>query len=124
MPKALIVEDEIALQTLYERILTRSGYEVVAALNGDEAIQYLQSEAPPQLIILDIRMPYRNGYEVLQYLQTYPDIEDIYVVIATASREFAKYVNMLPSAEFLLKPVLAPHLSQVLERIERKCALE
>ena len=115
--RALIVEDEQALQLLYERILTKVNYEVIMARDGNFAIQLLEDGYIPNLIILDIRMPNCNGLEVLEYLQTYPYIDEIHVVIATASSNFEDYVTMLPSCEFLLKPVLTPHLLEIVERI-------
>ena len=116
MLKALVVEDEHALQALYGRILNSAGYQVATASDGNDAIYALQHDDPPHLIVLDIRMPSCNGYEVLRFLQTYPNIEHIHVVIATASREFEHYVDMIPSAEFLLKPVLPPHLLTITRR--------
>lgn len=115
--RALIVEDEQALQLLYERILAKVDYEVIIAQDGNFAIQMLENGYIPNLIILDMRMPNCNGLEVLEYLQTYPHINEIHVVIATASSNFEDYVTMLPSCEFLLKPVLPPHLLKIVSRI-------
>ncbi len=117
MMHALIVEDEKALQLLYERILARVDYDVTVAQDGNFAIQLLEDGYIPNLIILDIRMPNCNGIEVLEYLQTYPHISEVHVVIATASSNFEDHVTMLPSCEFLLKPVLTPHLLEIVERI-------
>lgn len=112
MVRALVVEDELALQGLYSRILEKSGYAVTKADNGQQAIDLLEGQAP-DLIVLDIRMPICGGYEVLQYLQDYPNIEAIHVVIVTATRKFQEYCAMLPSSEFMLKPVLSSHLQDV-----------
>lgn len=118
MMQALIVEDELALQILYERILANVDYEVVSAQDGNFAIQKLEQGFMPRLIILDIRMPNCNGIEVLEYLKTYPHIHNVHVVIATASRDFENYATMLPSCEFLLKPVLSPHLLEIVKRLQ------
>jgi len=54
---------------------------------------------------------------VLEFLQTCEDIENVHVVIATASRSYESYVEMLPSTAFLLKPVLPGHLQEVADRV-------
>ncbi|MGJ3237317.1 MAG: response regulator [Anaerolineae bacterium] len=110
--KALIIEDEMALQSLYGRILESLNYEVAYAENGDSAIKTLAQDHGFDLIMLDIRMPIRNGYDVLAYLADYPDIDKIHVIIATASEIDPKYMAMLPSCEFMLKPIM-PHDLQI-----------
>lgn len=118
MLDALIVEDEKALQMLYTRLVEGSGYAVTVAGDGQEAITHLQSAGLPRLILLDIRMPHSNGHDVLTYLQQHPDVSKVHVVIVTASQEFSRYTNMVPSAEFVLKPMTPP----VLKNIAHKCA--
>lgn len=118
MLKALIVEDEIALQELYGRVLGNSGYDVTLAADGNFAIQLLEKNVAPQLILLDIRMPNRNGLEVLEFLKNYPGVENIHVVIATASRAYEEYAGILPSSEFLLKPIMPSHLQDIASRLQ------
>lgn len=122
MLKALVVEDEIALQELYGRVLAMIGFDVSYASDGNIAIQLLEEMSAPQLIILDIRMPNRNGVEVLNYLQTYQGVENVHVVIASASLSFQEYADMLPSVEFLLKPVMPVHLEEIASQIQASFA--
>ncbi|MGB7337717.1 MAG: response regulator [Phototrophicaceae bacterium] len=119
MARALIVEDDEALQRLYERVLTLNGYDTHCAGDGHIAIDYLEHSPSPNLIILDIRMPNCNGYEVLKYLQNYPNIDAVHVVIATATTDFSSYCDMLPSTDFLLKPILPTHLQSIARTINR-----
>lgn len=122
MFKALVIEDEIALQDLYGRVLEMSGFEVSYANDGNHAIQMLNEFPAPELIVLDIRMPNSNGVEVLDYLQSYPGIENIHVIIASASSQFQTYADKLPSTEFLLKPVLPIHLDGIASRLQSSLA--
>lgn len=116
--KALIVEDEIALQQLYSRILKSvAGYDVTCTGDGDAAIHFLENNHLPDLIILDIRMPLCNGHAVLEYLQRRNDVDQVHVIIASASRQYEAYLEMLPSAEFLLKPILPTRLQEVVNRL-------
>lgn len=122
MLKALVIEDEVALQSLYGRVLEMSGFEVSYANDGNHAVEMLNQHPAPQLIVLDIRMPNSNGIEVLDYLQSYPGIENIHVIIASASSQFQAYADKLPSAEFLLKPVLPVHLDGIATRLQSSLA--
>lgn len=118
MVSALIIEDETALRVLYQRALEHVGFETEVAEDGTVAIEYLANHAP-DLILLDIRMPNINGLDVILYLQEYPNIVHIHVVIISASYEFQRYTKMLPSAEFLQKPVLSQQLHDIAERVKQ-----
>lgn len=119
MVEALIVEDEVALQTLYTRMLEKVGYAVRCAGDGNQAIELLERDSATRLLLLDMRMPNRDGIAVIEYLQTYPQLDQMHVIIATASREFSRYVRMLPSAQFMLKPVLPRDLIPVIEQLHQ-----
>ncbi|GAB5494074.1 MAG: hypothetical protein Phog2KO_42890 [Phototrophicaceae bacterium] len=115
--KALVVEDEEGLQLIYKHILSDAGYDVRLAFDGYVAIKAIEEGLAPDLVILDMRMPNCGGLKVLEYLQTYENIDNMHVVIASATRDFETYVSMLPSCEFLLKPVLSPNLLEVVGRV-------
>ena len=115
--KAFIIEDELGLQTLYRAILQKVGYDVFTARDGEIALQMFEDGLVPDLIMLDIRMPHTNGLEVIEYLQNHPNIEDMHVVISTATDKFEMYTDMLPSVDFLLKPILAPQVLEIVERV-------
>jgi CheY-like chemotaxis protein len=61
----LIVEDEPELAEIYQNLLTQAGYNVTVAHNGQSALK-LASDQPPQLILLDLRMPVMDGVEFLE----------------------------------------------------------
>lgn len=65
MKKILIVEDEKALNEAYQTILTKEGYKVSSALDGDEALEITEL-MEPDLILLDLRMPHIGGIEFLK----------------------------------------------------------
>ena len=67
MPKLLVVDDEKNLRSLYQSELTREGYEVVVAFDGQEALKILD-EVKPDLVVLDIRMPGIDGLETMARL--------------------------------------------------------
>ena len=117
MKHALVVEDEDALHLFYQRILKNVGFDsIITARNGAEAIQYLQN-TEPLLIVLDMRMPLSGGLDVVQYIEENPRLHATHVIIASASQEYEHVVRRLPSAQFLLKPVMPAQLIQIATRI-------
>ena len=70
--KVLIVDDELNIVTALEFLLRKGGYEVMAALNGDEALQRVASFAP-DLVLLDVMMPRISGYEVCRRMRERSD---------------------------------------------------
>lgn len=117
MLSALVIEDESALRVLYSRVLESVRFTVEVAEDGNIAIEYL-NQFVPSLILLDIRMPKTNGLDVILYLQGNEHLHNTHVVIISASREFDRYTKMLPSAEFLQKPVLPPQLIEIAAHVK------
>lgn len=80
--KILIVDDEEDLLSVLELRLTKNGYFVIKANNGNEAIR-LAKEKHPDLILLDIWMPGLGGGEVAELLKDTPETKDIPVIFLT-----------------------------------------
>jgi len=81
--KVLIVDDEPNIVTALDYLLQRSGYEVRIASNGAEALRELQAFAP-DLVLLDVMMPQKSGYDVCQRIRERPDWSGIKIVILSA----------------------------------------
>jgi len=64
--KILVVEDEKDLNDAYKIILTSAGYDVTTALNGQEALEGIDKDGDPDLILLDLRMPVVDGIRFLE----------------------------------------------------------
>lgn len=81
MNKVLIIEDEMFVRELYERVLKQAGIEVITAADGISGVETAQSK--PDLILLDIMLPGLNGLQVLQRLKQDPATQKIPVVLLT-----------------------------------------
>ena len=81
--KVLIADDEPNIVTSLEYLMTKSGYEVAIARNGDEALALVESFAP-DLVLLDVMMPRRSGYEVCQRMRERPEWGRIKIVMLSA----------------------------------------
>lgn len=81
--RVMVVDDEFVNRELMESLLTLFGYEVILANSAKKALQ-LASARPPDLILLDVRMPDMDGYEACARFKANPDTAHIPVVLTTA----------------------------------------
>lgn len=87
MPKKiLLADDSITIQKVVELTFSDGDYEVTAVNNGAKAIQKL-SEMRPDIILSDIIMPEKNGYEVCEFVKSHPEHRNIPVVLLTGTFE-------------------------------------
>jgi DNA-binding response OmpR family regulator len=81
--KILIADDEPNIVTSLEYLMERCGYEVRIARDGDEALALVESFVP-DLVLLDVMMPRRNGYDVCQKIRERPEWRKIRIVMLSA----------------------------------------
>ena len=81
--KVLIVDDEANIVAALEYLLQRSGYEVRSAPNGEEALRQVESFGP-DLVLLDVMMPQRSGYDVCQRIRERPEWKRIRILMLSA----------------------------------------
>ena len=117
----LIVDDTPDNLRLLSAILRNQGFEVRKALNGKRAIASIQA-VPPDLVLLDIRMPEMNGYEVCEYLKADAATEDIPVIFISALDDTLDKINAFAvgGVDYITKPFQE---AEVLARIENQLRL-
>lgn len=105
----LVVDDEPGNVELLKSLLTREGYRVVTASNGEEALAMVASEHP-DLVLMDVLMPKLSGYDVCQRIKRNPATRFTPVVLITAMHERARKIEGINAGadDFLTKPV-DPH---------------
>jgi DNA-binding response OmpR family regulator len=81
--KILIADDEPHIVAALEFLLVQSGYEVDVARNGDEALARIRS-GRPDLVLLDVMMPARSGYDVCREVRAAPELAATKVVMLSA----------------------------------------
>ena len=118
----LVVDDTPANLSLMTGLL-RDIYKVKAAIDGEKALRIAQSDAPPDLILLDIMMPGMDGYEVCRRLQANPVTRDIPIIFLTAKAgiEDEKMGLELGAVDYITKPISPPI---VLARVRNHLALK
>ncbi len=115
--KVLIVDDENLIVMSTQMVLESIGYEVVAALDGQEALEKAASESP-DLILLDIMMPGMDGWETLERLKADPETAPIPVIVFTA-REHSKGRQRsieMGAVEYFRKPFEPDDLIELVEQ--------
>ena len=80
MPRILVADDNSNIQKMVGLALKDQGIDVVAVGNGEAAVRKI-SDLHPDLVLADVFMPVRNGYEVCQYVKTDPSLAHIPVIL-------------------------------------------
>lgn len=103
--KILVVEDEALLMRLEEMTLQMAGFRTVTALDGEEALTRARDERP-DLILLDIKLPKLDGFEVSRRLKADPELADIPVIFATADAtiRMGNCKEKYGVADYMIKP--------------------
>jgi two-component system phosphate regulon response regulator PhoB len=101
----LVVDDERDITALVAYHLAKAGYRVTTAGTGVAALEAVAAE-PPDLVVLDLMLPGRSGYEVLSELRRRDDTRDAGVIVLTARREEADRIKGLAGGadDYLTKP--------------------
>ena len=84
--KILVCDDERHIVRLIQVNLERQGYTVVTAFDGKEGLEKIRAEKP-NLIVLDVMMPYMEGFEVLKNIRNEPETEALPVIMLTAKAQ-------------------------------------
>lgn len=114
----MIVEDDSFVMDIYQTKLEQSGFNVILAENGLEALKKLeQAKELPDLILLDIVMPYMDGLEFLKQSREKDRLKDIPVILLTnlSQKEEIEEGLRLGASDYLIKSHFTP--SEVLEKI-------
>jgi len=126
MSKILVVEDEKDVRNTIIDLLESSGYTIISAQNGKQAIKILEYEIP-DLIISDIMMPEADGFQVLEFFQKLPGASTVPFIFLTAKTESTDLRHgMIHGADdYLMKPFRAKELLQSVEtQLKKKQRLD
>ncbi|MGJ8527140.1 response regulator transcription factor [Maritalea sp.] len=101
----LIVEDEPSILDSLDFILTRAGWRISAVTDGEAAISAV-SELSPTIVVLDVMLPRKSGFEVLKHLRDQPSTKNLPILILTAKgqQQDRKTAEDLGASGFVTKP--------------------
>ena len=111
----MLVDDDSQVRTLVSKLLTNKGYDVRCADTGDDAAALARQEEP-DLILLDLDMPGKNGFEVLEELRGDKQMKDIPVIMFSARSQLEDKITGLDmgALDYIVKPV---HPAELMARI-------
>jgi DNA-binding response OmpR family regulator len=106
--RLLVVEDDPDIRSMMREALTRQGYEVSTATSGREVLGEV-ARSQPDLILLDLKMPGMDGYEVIRQLKAGHDTQSIPIIVTTASpldkeRDKIRVLGM-GATQYITKPL-------------------
>jgi len=113
--RVLVIDDDDPSRTMIRKILTREGYEVEEASDGEEALELLGSWHP-DVILLDLMMPWMDGQTFRDQQRRRPELAEIPVVVVTAARDAEARARLMGPAAVVTKPF---HLDTLLDAVEQ-----
>ena len=116
--RILIAEDEPNIVTSLEFLLQKNNYEVRVARNGEEALQLVESFMP-DVVLLDVMMPVRNGFEVCSKIRENPALRRVKIVMLTARGRDAERDKglALGANAYMTKPFSTKELLATVEQL-------
>lgn len=122
----MVVEDNEDVAYLLKFILTREGFNVLSAADGRQASALIESEEPPALVLLDIMIPYINGFQLLDKIKNTSEWEEVPVVMLTSKSQESDIVRALENGaeDYIVKPFQADaflaRLKGILKKTKRR----
>src|SRR4051794_17421603 len=111
----LVVDDDVELSDGLRVVLERQGYRVIQARDGQQG-QQLVYQQRPDLVILDMMMPRRGGYPVLEHFRGKPDAPPIIMITANEGSRHKAYAEYLGVVDYIRKPFAMERLLEAVER--------
>lgn len=114
----LVVEDEPNIVLSLQFLMRQAGFDVRVANDGEEALKEVEKQAP-DLILLDVMIPKRDGYDVCQTIRANPDLNYVYIIMLTAKgREVDREKGLsLGANDYVTKPFSTRDLTEKVKQI-------
>ena len=105
-PTVLVVEDDVHIAEVLTFLLERQGYRLVHAADGRAAVQYIVAQPAPDLVLLDLMLPFVGGFDIVGLIRAQPGWQDTPVVMLTAKNTEHDAVRALNAgaSDFIVKP--------------------
>ena len=117
-PTVMVVEDFEDNRFMMRRLLEMSGYRVLEAVNGEEAVELAHKERP-QLILMDLSLPQLDGLAATRRIRQYPDMKDVPIVAVSAHDTADFHADALAAGcnDYVTKPIDFDQLEALLSRL-------
>jgi DNA-binding response OmpR family regulator len=115
MPSLLLIEDDADFRTIFQKRFEQLGYKVLAAPDGVRGFQ-VTLDAPLDLVVLDLKMPYRDGLETLRLIRSVKPDMKVLIVTAVMDDPMQAEARRLGVADIVFKPVGLKDLAAAVSR--------
>lgn len=115
MPRLLLVEDDAVIQENLAALLEDEGYEVVCASHGQQALNLLDKQPAPDILLLDLMMPVMNGWQMRKAMLTQDAWRTIPCIIVSGAHDLGSQIDALHAQAFISKPIKLDKLLSALK---------
>lgn len=117
--RLLLVDDSVSVRRIVSKMLTRAGYQVVSAVDGQEALDLLRLDQNFTAVLSDLEMPRMNGYELIEAMRAREELRHLPIVVMTtrAGEKHRDLAFRLGANEYFSKPIEEAKLIGFLERL-------
>lgn len=117
MTKILVVEDDQFTQDFIREVLEEDNHKVITALSGEKALDKLEKNSDTELILLDIMLPGRSGWDIFMELRRdYPKVKVVFVSAIEVSEERrSSLINKEGLADYIVKPFTQEKLRRIVK---------
>jgi len=121
MKKILIIEDEEIITEFLQKRLNKEGYEGLVAKNGEKGLQMMR-ETKPNLVLLDIILPQKGGFEVMEQMEKESELKLIPVIVISNSGQLSELdrAKRLGAKNWIIKTEFDPQ--EIINKIVRQIA--
>ena len=118
-PTVLIVEDDEQIAFLLQFIVEREGFRVLLARDGRAAQKLIDESVPPALTMLDVMLPYVDGFQLIAHIRAKPAWRDSPILMLTAKSQEGEIVRALDAGanDYLVKPFQPNELKARIRRL-------
>ena len=118
LPTILLVEDTEDNRQMMKKLLEMSGYAVLEATNGEEAVQTTSAQSP-ELILMDLSLPVIDGLAATRLIRNLPNGKDLPIIAVSAHDTADFHADALAAGcdAYITKPINYPELEEIVERL-------
>jgi len=120
-PRVLLVEDTEDNRQMMRKLLEMSGFQVVEATNGREAVEVAQ-RVKPQIILMDLSLPFIDGLAATRQIRSLPELSDVPIVAVSAhdTADFHSHALDAGCNAYITKPINFPELEETVNSLLAK----
>ncbi|HEV7473444.1 MAG TPA: response regulator [Pyrinomonadaceae bacterium] len=118
VPRVLLVEDTEDNRQMMRKLLELSGFQVVEATNGKEAVE-VASQVKPQIILMDLSLPFIDGLAATRQIRSLPGLSEVPIVAVSAhdSADFHSHALEAGCNAYITKPINFPELEEIVNSL-------